>query len=109
VYLPAALPQAQVSVRSTVAWSFSCQKYTRVSDSFQGELAGCAPGETVGILRSRIVTDAMESRDGRWLEAADIVLVRQRPGSAASSLDRVDVQVGKYAYDQGRLAGEGTV
>ncbi|WP_112875049.1 error-prone DNA polymerase [Paracoccus endophyticus] len=34
--------------------------------------------------RRRIVTckDAMETRDGRWLEAAGIVLVRQRPGSA---------------------------
>ncbi|SNS94640.1 error-prone DNA polymerase [Sphingopyxis indica] len=32
----------------------------------------------------RIVTcrQAMEERDGRWLEAAGIVLVRQRPGSA---------------------------
>ncbi|MBY3060364.1 error-prone DNA polymerase [Rhizobium leguminosarum] len=34
--------------------------------------------------RRRIVTctEAMGSRDGRWLEAAGIVLVRQRPGSA---------------------------
>ncbi|RVJ14725.1 error-prone DNA polymerase [Sinorhizobium medicae] len=34
--------------------------------------------------RRRIVTcaDAMATRDGRWLEAAGIVLVRQRPGSA---------------------------
>ena len=34
--------------------------------------------------RRRIVTcqEAMEARDGRWLEAAGIVLVRQRPGSA---------------------------
>jgi error-prone DNA polymerase len=34
--------------------------------------------------RRRIVTctEAMEGRDGRWLEAAGIVLVRQRPGSA---------------------------
>ena len=34
--------------------------------------------------RRRIVTckDAMTTRDGRWLEAAGIVLVRQRPGSA---------------------------
>ncbi|KRE13857.1 DNA polymerase [Bosea sp. Root381] len=33
--------------------------------------------------RRRMVTclEAMESRDGRWLEAAGIVLVRQRPGS----------------------------
>ena len=32
----------------------------------------------------RIVTcmDAMQARDGRWLEAAGLVLVRQRPGSA---------------------------
>ena len=32
----------------------------------------------------RIVTcnEAMEARDGRWLEAAGVVLVRQRPGSA---------------------------
>ena len=32
----------------------------------------------------RIVTcnEAMEARDGRWLEAAGLVLVRQRPGSA---------------------------
>jgi error-prone DNA polymerase len=32
----------------------------------------------------RIVTctQAMEARDGRWLEAAALVLVRQRPGSA---------------------------
>ena len=27
-------------------------------------------------------TDAMQARDGRWLEAAGLVLVRQRPGSA---------------------------
>ncbi len=34
--------------------------------------------------RQRMVTclEAMEARDGRWLEAAGIVLVRQRPGSA---------------------------
>ncbi|THK37049.1 DNA polymerase III subunit alpha [Ensifer sp. MPMI2T] len=34
--------------------------------------------------RRRIVScaEAMETRDGRWLEAAGIVLVRQRPGSA---------------------------
>jgi error-prone DNA polymerase len=34
--------------------------------------------------RRRIVScaKAMEARDGRWLEAAGIVLVRQRPGSA---------------------------
>ncbi|MEO3434470.1 error-prone DNA polymerase [Inquilinus sp. CAU 1745] len=34
--------------------------------------------------RRRIVscTEAMEARDGRWLETAGIVLVRQRPGSA---------------------------
>ncbi|RDJ20891.1 DNA polymerase-like protein [Bosea caraganae] len=36
------------------------------------------------LTRRRIVTclEAMEARDGRWLEAAGIVLVRQRPGSA---------------------------
>ncbi len=27
-------------------------------------------------------TQAMDARDGRWLEAAGLVLVRQRPGSA---------------------------
>lgn len=34
--------------------------------------------------RRRMVTclEAMEARDGRWVEAAGIVLVRQRPGSA---------------------------
>ncbi|TCU20559.1 error-prone DNA polymerase [Rhizobium sullae] len=34
--------------------------------------------------RRRIVTcsEAMQARDGKWLEAAGIVLVRQRPGSA---------------------------
>jgi error-prone DNA polymerase len=34
--------------------------------------------------RRRIVTctDAMQASDGRWLEAAGLVLVRQRPGSA---------------------------
>jgi error-prone DNA polymerase len=34
--------------------------------------------------KRRIVTctEAMEARDGRWLEAAGVVLVRQRPGSA---------------------------
>ncbi|TXI02858.1 MAG: DNA polymerase-like protein [Rhizobium sp.] len=34
--------------------------------------------------RRRIVTceDAMNARDGKWLEAAGLVLVRQRPGSA---------------------------
>jgi error-prone DNA polymerase len=36
----------------------------------------------------RIVTceDAMQARDGRWLEAAGLVLVRQRPGSAKGAL-----------------------
>ncbi|RWL15115.1 MAG: error-prone DNA polymerase [Mesorhizobium sp.] len=36
------------------------------------------------LVRRRIVTcrDAMQARDGRWLEAAGLVLVRQRPGSA---------------------------
>jgi hypothetical protein len=34
--------------------------------------------------RTRIVTcaEAMQARDGRWLEGAGLVLVRQRPGSA---------------------------
>ena len=38
--------------------------------------------------RRRIVTcaEAMAARDGRWLEAAGIVLVRQRPGSAKGVL-----------------------
>ena len=37
-----------------------------------------------GLQSSRIVTcrDAMMARDGKWLTAAGIVLVRQRPGSA---------------------------
>ncbi|RWG34975.1 error-prone DNA polymerase [Mesorhizobium sp.] len=36
------------------------------------------------LARRRIVTcrEAMRARDGRWLEAAGLVLVRQRPGSA---------------------------
>ena len=36
------------------------------------------------LIARRIVTctEAMETRDGRWLEAAGLVLVRQRPGSA---------------------------
>ncbi len=36
------------------------------------------------LARRRIVTcaEAMQARDGRWLEAAGLVLVRQRPGSA---------------------------
>jgi len=36
------------------------------------------------LARRRIVTctEAMAARDGRWLEAAGLVLVRQRPGSA---------------------------
>ena len=38
--------------------------------------------------RRRIVTcmEAMDARDGRWLEVAGIVLVRQRPGSAKGVL-----------------------
>jgi error-prone DNA polymerase len=38
--------------------------------------------------RRRIVTcaEAMQSRDGKWLEAAGPVLVRQRPGSAKGVL-----------------------
>lgn len=38
----------------------------------------------VDFRRRRIVTsrEAMEARDGRWVEAAGLVLVRQRPGSA---------------------------
>lgn len=37
-----------------------------------------------GLSKRRIVTcaEAMQARDGRWLEAAGLVLVRQRPGSA---------------------------
>ncbi|CAH1648162.1 error-prone DNA polymerase [Chelatococcus asaccharovorans] len=37
-----------------------------------------------GLSRRRIVTcaEAMAAHDGRWLEAAGLVLVRQRPGSA---------------------------
>ncbi|NRQ17515.1 error-prone DNA polymerase [Ensifer sesbaniae] len=36
------------------------------------------------LTKRRIVTcrDAMQARDGRWLEAVGLVLVRQRPGSA---------------------------
>lgn len=38
--------------------------------------------------RRRIVTctEAMQARDGKWLEAAGLVLVRQRPGSAKGIL-----------------------
>jgi error-prone DNA polymerase len=38
--------------------------------------------------RHRIIScaEAMDARDGRWLEAAGIVLVRQRPGSAKGVL-----------------------
>lgn len=38
--------------------------------------------------RRRVVSyaEAMDARDGRWLEAAGIVLVRQRPGSAKDVL-----------------------
>ena len=43
----------------------------------------------VGFLRADLAerrigtcTEAMEARDGRWLEATGLVLVRQRPGSA---------------------------
>lgn len=36
------------------------------------------------LIARRIVTcaEAMQARDGRWIEAAGLVLVRQRPGSA---------------------------
>lgn len=40
------------------------------------------------LARRRIVTcaEAMQARDGKWLEAAGLVLVRQRPGSAKGVL-----------------------
>ena len=41
-----------------------------------------------GLLRNRIVTcaEAMQARDGQWLETAGLVLVRQKPGSAKGVL-----------------------
>ena len=57
--------------------------------------------------RRRIVTcaEAMQARDGRWLEAAGLVLVRQRPGSAKGVM--FITHRGRDRHRQPRRLGEG--
>ena len=70
-----------IALRPMTAGSEVVEDYRHVSLTLR-----CHP---VSFLRKdlrqlRIVTckEAMEARDGRWLETAGLVLVRQRPGSA---------------------------
>ncbi len=70
-----------VSLRQMTAGSEVVEDYRHVSLSLRSHPVSFLRRD---LRRRRIVTcaEAMEARDGRWLEAAGIVLVRQRPGSA---------------------------
>lgn len=70
-----------VFLRQMTAGSEVVEDYRHVSLSLRSHPVSFLRRD---LRRRRIVTcaEAMEARDGRWLEAAGIVLVRQRPGSA---------------------------
>lgn len=70
-----------VSLRPMTAGGEVVEDYRHVSLSLRSHPVSFLRED---LRQQRIVTctEAMEARDGRWLEAAGIVLVRQRPGSA---------------------------
>jgi error-prone DNA polymerase len=74
-----------VSLRPMTAGSEVVEDYGHTGLSLRAHPASFLRED---LRRRRIVScaDAMDARDGRWLEAAGIMLVRQRPGSAKGVL-----------------------
>jgi len=75
------ISEPAVSLRPMTAGSEVVEDYGHVGLSLRSHPVAFLRDD---LRRRRIVTcqEAMDARDGRWLEAAGIVLVRQRPGSA---------------------------
>jgi len=79
------ISESPVSLRPMTAGGEVVQDYSHVGLSLRAHPVSFLRDD---LRRRRIVTcaEAMNARDGRWLEAAGIVLVRQRPGSAKGVL-----------------------
>lgn len=77
----AELNEPEVALRSMKTGGEVVEDYRHVGLSLRNHPVSFLRSD---LHRRRIVicAEAMASRDGRWLEAAGIVLVRQRPGSA---------------------------
>ena len=75
------LNEPDATLRPMTAGSEVVEDYTHVGLTLRDHPVSFLRAD---LSRRRIVTcrDAMQTRDGRWLEAAGLVLVRQRPGSA---------------------------
>ncbi len=75
------ISEAAVSLRPMTAGSEVVEDYGHIGLSLRSHPVAFLRDD---LRRRRIFTcqQAMDARDGRWLEAAGIVLVRQRPGSA---------------------------
>lgn len=89
------MPEIQepvVALRSMTAGGEVVEDYRHVSLSLRAHPVSFLRPD---LRRRRIVTcsEAMEARDGRWLEAAGIVLVRQRPGSAKGVMGTRDIYI----------------
>jgi len=79
------ISEPAVSLRPMTAGSEVVEDYGHVGLSLRSHPVSFLRED---LRRRRIVScaEAMDARDGRWLEAAGIVLVRQRPGSAKGVL-----------------------
>jgi error-prone DNA polymerase len=75
------LDEPEVAIRPMTAGGEVVEDYRHVGLSLRRHPVEFLRADLAG---RRIVTcaEAMAARDGRWLEAAGLVLVRQRPGSA---------------------------
>jgi error-prone DNA polymerase len=75
------LDEPEVAIRPMTAGGEVVEDYRHVGLSLRQHPVEFLRADLTG---RRIVTcsEAMAARDGRWLEAAGLVLVRQRPGSA---------------------------
>jgi error-prone DNA polymerase len=75
------LDEPEIAIRPMTAGGEVVEDYRHVGLSLRRHPVQFLRADLAG---RRIVTcaEAMAARDGRWLEAAGIVLVRQRPGSA---------------------------
>jgi error-prone DNA polymerase len=75
------LHEPPVTLRPMTAGSEVVEDYGHVGLTLRGHPVSFLRGD---LRRQRIVTcaEAMQARDGRWLETAGLVLVRQMPGSA---------------------------
>ncbi len=73
--------EPEVALRPMTAGGEVVEDYGHVGLSLRSHPVRFLRGD---LHRRRIVScaEAMDARDGRWLEAAGVVLVRQRPGSA---------------------------